>query len=304
MSESSSNQARRRSRREETLNGDGQIVSYVDETGAARDLQGDEDAPYVYALGRASSDGSASAVADGESQILLCDSKGQLYVVTTPSATGIQKVEGDVAHDAADSASANPVKIGSTAIDGVPTAVTANDRVQALLDLYGRMGIIPWPRVVPETSLVADADLADDGEYTASGIVDVTHYRRVALFVRYTPGAAGGYARIIPLVSAKSAQPLVGDDSWYALAVDDGSVTATLPGDVFPSVFPTPQPEWGQQTHRGLLIRTEGGDASTDVVRLRISLDVTDVTYLFFIYAEAGVTDTPGSFGLRYSLAD
>lgn len=45
-------------------------------------------------------------------------------------------VSGDVAHDAADSGA--PIKIGGKALTALPSAVSANDRVDAYFDEYGR----------------------------------------------------------------------------------------------------------------------------------------------------------------------
>jgi hypothetical protein len=45
-------------------------------------------------------------------------------------------VSGDVAHDSADAG--EPVKIGGKALTAQPTAVTANDRVNGMFDIYGR----------------------------------------------------------------------------------------------------------------------------------------------------------------------
>lgn len=42
----------------------------------------------------------------------------------------------DVAHDAADSG--NPVKVGAKAVNALPTAVSNNDRVNSVADLFGR----------------------------------------------------------------------------------------------------------------------------------------------------------------------
>ncbi len=60
-------------------------------------------------------------------------------------------VAGDVAHDAADSG--NPVKMGGKARSTLPTAVAANDRVDAYLDVYGRQ--------------VIASGLADDADTTS-----------------------------------------------------------------------------------------------------------------------------------------
>lgn len=50
--------------------------------------------------------------------------------------TGAIAAGGDVANDAADSG--NPVKIGGKALTAIPAAVTANDRIQSMFDVYGR----------------------------------------------------------------------------------------------------------------------------------------------------------------------
>lgn len=52
-------------------------------------------------------------------------------------------VIGDVAHDAADSG--NPIKIGGKARTSLPAAVSANDRVDAYFDAYGRLVVVPPP---------------------------------------------------------------------------------------------------------------------------------------------------------------
>jgi hypothetical protein len=53
----------------------------------------------------------------------------------------VQDIEGNVAHDAADSG--NPLKIGGVARDAHPAAVAAGDRVDGLYDLIGRFGVYP-----------------------------------------------------------------------------------------------------------------------------------------------------------------
>jgi hypothetical protein len=52
-------------------------------------------------------------------------------------------VQGDVAHDSPDAN--NPVKVGGKALSAAPTAVAANDRVNAWFDLFGAqmMGVVP-----------------------------------------------------------------------------------------------------------------------------------------------------------------
>lgn len=89
---------------------------------------------------------------------LLIDSskRAQVSVATAlpagSNAIGTVTAVGDVAHDAADSG--NPIKIGGKAIDMLPDTdaeqgpsdVTANDRVNALFDLKGRLLTVPNAR--------------------------------------------------------------------------------------------------------------------------------------------------------------
>lgn len=303
--ESNVNKALRRTRRD-SRDEPVQTVGYQTETGDEEALTGDEHAPYVYALARATTDGSAVNTADkGEPQFLLCDTNGKLYVIATPDTTAVQMVEGDVAHDSPDSNATNfPVKIGGRAVDGNPSAVAAGDRVNALFDLLGRMGILPWVRVENEVTWVADAALAAAGAFTASSIVDVSLYRRLGLKIRYAPGAAGGYPQFFLLFATTASAPAIGDDDWYVAQINDGSVTATLLTGNFPAgVDVTIAPEWGSQTLRQLVMRLEAGDATTDRLRLHIDIDIAAVKYMALLYAEEGVTGTPGTFGARYSLS-
>lgn len=65
---------------------------------------------------------------------LQVDANGRLKVEAFSGET--LPVGGDVAHDGADSG--NPVKVGGKALTAQPTAVAANDRVNAMFDIYGR----------------------------------------------------------------------------------------------------------------------------------------------------------------------
>lgn len=64
---------------------------------------------------------------------LQVDANGRLKVEAFSGET--LPVGGDVAHDGADSG--NPVKMGGKALTAEPTAVAANDRVNAMYDIYG-----------------------------------------------------------------------------------------------------------------------------------------------------------------------
>lgn len=79
-------------------------------------------------------------------------------------------VDGDVAHDAADSG--NPVKIGGKVSRDPPTAVAVNDRANAWLDPYGRLaGFLPHELRVGGTSAAAT-----NQSQTAAAEVGLSHY--------------------------------------------------------------------------------------------------------------------------------
>lgn len=92
-----------------------------------------------------------TGVDDGDYTSLKVDSLGRLW---TNSAIG-----GDVADDDADSG--NPLKIGSRAVDGVLTAVSAtNDRADAISDLYRRLYVNTSSAIGVNSSAAAVTDVS------------------------------------------------------------------------------------------------------------------------------------------------
>jgi hypothetical protein len=88
-----------------------------------------------------------TAVTAGDRVNARFDLLGQLYVLLADplgadisNANGLY-AQGAVAHDAADAG--NPVSIGGRGVSGIPTAVTANDRVRQRFDLFGQTFTIP-----------------------------------------------------------------------------------------------------------------------------------------------------------------
>ncbi len=112
--------------------------------GAGAELAKAEDAAHVsgdkgiMALG-VRKDTAVALGADGDYQPPIFDSTGKLWVNATVSAGS---TAGDVAHDSADSG--NPVKIGAKAVSAEPAVVTANDRVNLIADLVGKLIVLPY----------------------------------------------------------------------------------------------------------------------------------------------------------------
>lgn len=105
----------------------------------------------------------AAGGADGDYVALSTDSDGALRVTSA----GGGSVEGDVAHDAADSG--NPVKIGGKAETTIPAAVSDGDRVDAFFNEYGEQCQIVGARTVTiEASFTRPADT---NAYAAGDVV-------------------------------------------------------------------------------------------------------------------------------------
>lgn len=147
--------------------------------------------------------------------------------------------------------------------------------------------------------------LAASGAYTASNVIVPVHSaRKITLFLAYDAAAIGGYPVIVPLVSAASVAPATGADSWFTMPIADGSFTST----VFTGALPAGQdftlsPGLGLATVAGLAIKPmPAALATSDEVRASITLDVSAYRYFQLIIAEVGVTATPGSALITYSL--
>lgn len=153
-----------------------------------------------------------------------------------------------------------------------------------------------------QMALVASAALAASGATTSSAIVSVADARKITFFVKYTGGAAGGYPHILPLVSGSLTSPATTDDSWYALGSWDGSITADTDLAALPTNVDISPQNMGEVKMQELLIRL-AGTASTDAQRIAITLDVTPFRWIFLVYAEKGVTGTPGTLAIDYTLS-
>jgi hypothetical protein len=101
----------------------------------------------------------SSTSADGDYASLKVDSLGRLYVAAA--------ISGDVADDDPDSG--NPLKVGSRAVDGALTAISAsNDRADLLSDMYRRIWVNPSANISLQSSAVAIDDTAGGTELAAT----------------------------------------------------------------------------------------------------------------------------------------
>lgn len=123
----------------------------------------------------------------------------------SPSASYLSSVvAGDIAHDAADSG--NPAKIGGKAVSAEPTAVTANDRVNAIFDLVGKQIVIPYAN--PENFVSGAITSAMTGTTSTSLIA----------------APAAGLRNYITQITVSNSHATVGTD----VIIQDGSGGTTL----------------------------------------------------------------------------
>lgn len=168
MSEDSENQALRRTRRDSRRD-PGDLIAYETPTGDNIALTGDDHAPYVYALGRATDDGTAIASAQkGDPQFLLTDTQGRLYVQAVPA-----PVPAVLTYHSAAAEGARLLRVGPTRlyqIRAITAAAVVVDRFVQVFDLPTSPpsgGVSPvWEALIPsgQTSATQYAQAADDFE--------------------------------------------------------------------------------------------------------------------------------------------
>ena len=113
-------------------------------------------------------------------------------------------VSGDVAHDSADAG--EPVKIGGKAVSAEPTAVTANDRTNAIFDLVGKQIVLPYSN--PENFVSGAITSAMTGTTSTSLIA----------------APAAGLRNYITQITVSNSHATVGTD----VIIQDGSGGTTL----------------------------------------------------------------------------
>lgn len=126
------------------------------------------------------------------------------YIGQATDVKGNSLVVGNIAHDTADAG--NPVKIGGKAVSAEPTAVTANDRVNALFDLVGKLIVLPYAN--PENFVSGAITSAMTGTTSTSLIA----------------APASGLRNYITQITVSNAHATVGTD----IVIQDGSGGTTL----------------------------------------------------------------------------
>jgi len=177
---------------------------------------------------------------DGDYTPLQVDASGALYV--NLSGEGIDMdVEGNVAHDAADSG--NPVKIGGYANSTQRAAVAAADRVDASFNLNGEQ-VMAGHTWATNSNRVEEIDPISE-HYAEEELIDTTN---VAAATNYYPSSDGKVLGAFNIVSIQG--------------IISGGVTATIEATWDDAA----SPDWVDITPAGydLLTNVTGGASFID----------------------------------------
>jgi hypothetical protein len=106
----------------------------------------------------------------GNAAVPSADDEGDI-VAASMDLRGVQRIMGDIAHDAADAGA--PLKVGGTATAALQSAVTEGDRSQLSTDLYGQLRMMKQERSV--TLHAAGAVTAGANDTAVTGVGPYTH---------------------------------------------------------------------------------------------------------------------------------
>ncbi len=162
----------------------------------------------------------------------------------------------------------------------------------------------PAQNLLDSVALPSSNDWKRTGDDSGdAGIICVEFARRVGLYLKYNAAAAGGFAEVIPLLSAAADRPAADDDSWYVPFVPDGTMTdVTLAGTLPTGTDFTAAPSFAKLGGRLLVIATKVAANAADKIRRDEVLDVTEARWLQFLYHE-GSAVAVGTLQADFNLA-
>ena len=139
------------------------------------------------------------------------------------------------------------------------------------------------------------------GVYVYGSILDVARFRSVTLFISQAGAGAANELSIVPVGSPLDVQPAAGDDSWFAFGVNDGSVSANDLGvTVATGADYTAQPNWGRVTVYPMELRLKAHTNTTDKIRVKVKLDVSDIKWLQLACADVDASGTLSTAVITY----
>lgn len=159
---------------------------------------------------------------------------------------------------------------------------------------------------VKQTLLAATA-CAASGAYVNAGRINLDGARQIGIMIDYDTHASSttGRPAMYVMVSASEVAPAAGDDDWFILTVNDGSVTSTALGGAVPSGADyTATPNWGLVVQDKLLLTTRATTAGSDELRQAWTINVTPWRWMQIAYGEHGDTTNAGTLAIFYVLAE
>ena len=141
-------------------------------------------------------------------------------------AGGALTVDGDIAHDAADSGP--PVKIGMKAANALPTAVANADRANAISDLWGRLLVAHI-----DPAMQVHTNKTYTSQQTGTDVIDPGASKKIAI-TSVVIGAYGTTAgRIILWFGDNADTTFTQDTDQVLMAASYAPSTTSKPGTVF-----------------------------------------------------------------------
>ncbi len=167
------------------------------------------------------------------------------------------------------------------------------------------VAVAPSPGVAKE--LIASVTLTQNFNNAISVVRSCYDVRRLILLVDYAAHASATDATVDILVmfSNDQAAPAIGDDSWYAAPVYDTSPTdADIAGAV---TLPTNAdfsrgPNFRVLKAGGLILQTMPASSSEEV-RQRFTVDVSDARWFYAAAIQQGDTTNFGTLQVDYALS-
>lgn len=152
----------------------------------------------------------------------------------------------------------------------------------------------PYPDVHDSDPTSVASGLTLSSTYKDMGsVIAVDNHRTITILLKWHPGGSGEKLSILPLIAVTSSAPARSDDSWYAPAVWDGTVSANILGSTINSDASfTQNPEWGQIELKPTEIVSIAANGSGDEVRMAVRIDVTEARHF-----AADIADTANGSG-------
>ena len=154
--------------------------------------------------------------------------------------------------------------------------------------------------------LMASTACAASNAWVSSGVIDVTDARYLRVAISVAGAAVGNIVSVMPLFAWTTERPVAASaatDNWFTVPVSDGTVADTTFSGALPAntKFDNTQ-TFGVVRNRPLVLQTMPTAGATEDQRISWLLNVADVRWVQFLYAQADGGVVP-SVAIAYAVA-